>query len=208
MRPYDKIHSCYGIQTLVLGASDPGARVGSGGATLNGIMVVCEHMSSLAGYTVLVHTSNLIGTPRVFLLMVLWFRYQKKFMKFLSIGCARADPTHQSHVKQAGAGAARGMGRILHRPLWQGASDNSSQHGVSHASSFNVVATCVTNRWLKCHNLPAQNGDCPVGAGHGSGDHAPTLQRGAVPLNGHLRIQTPPSYPFFFCQLMAVDGIE
>ena len=40
------------MQTLILGASDPGARVGSGGATLNAVLVVCEHMSSLAGFTV------------------------------------------------------------------------------------------------------------------------------------------------------------
>ena len=38
------------VLTLVL--EDPKERVGSGGATLNALMVVTEHLSAQAGYTV------------------------------------------------------------------------------------------------------------------------------------------------------------
>ena len=38
---------------ILITVEDPDIRVGSGGATINTILVVAEHLSSLAGYTVL-----------------------------------------------------------------------------------------------------------------------------------------------------------
>ena len=38
--------------TLLLTVADPASRVGSGGATLNALLVATEHLSSKAGYTV------------------------------------------------------------------------------------------------------------------------------------------------------------
>ena len=37
---------------LILTVEDPHARVGSGGATLNALLVVSEHLSQCRGYTV------------------------------------------------------------------------------------------------------------------------------------------------------------
>lgn len=38
--------------TLVLAVEDPETRVGSGGATLNALLVAAEHLSARAGFTV------------------------------------------------------------------------------------------------------------------------------------------------------------
>lgn len=38
--------------TLILAIEDPKSRVGSGGATLNALLVVTEHLSAEAGFTV------------------------------------------------------------------------------------------------------------------------------------------------------------
>ena len=38
--------------TLLLSVEDPRCKVGSGGATLNALLVVAEHLSALSGYTV------------------------------------------------------------------------------------------------------------------------------------------------------------
>ena len=39
---------------LLLTLEDPKARVGSGGATVNALLVVAEHLSAKAGYEVLI----------------------------------------------------------------------------------------------------------------------------------------------------------
>lgn len=41
--------------TLLLAVEDPETRVGSGGATLNALLVAAEHLSAQAGFTVSVH---------------------------------------------------------------------------------------------------------------------------------------------------------
>ena len=41
-----------GPETLLLTASDPEERLGSGGATLNALLVAAEHLSARAGHTV------------------------------------------------------------------------------------------------------------------------------------------------------------
>ena len=38
--------------TLILCVEDPHVKVGSGGATLNALLVVAEHLSALSGHTV------------------------------------------------------------------------------------------------------------------------------------------------------------
>lgn len=41
--------------TLLLAVEDPETRVGSGGATLNALLVAAEHLSARAGFTVSAH---------------------------------------------------------------------------------------------------------------------------------------------------------
>ena len=50
----------------VLVVPDPGAGVGSGGATLNALLVLAEHLSALAGHTTVV--PELLLTARVLVL--------------------------------------------------------------------------------------------------------------------------------------------
>ena len=38
--------------TVVLTAEDPAQKVGSGGATINALLLITEHLSAKAGYTV------------------------------------------------------------------------------------------------------------------------------------------------------------
>ena len=54
--------------SLVLVAEDPDARIGSGGATFNAILVVMEHISSLAGYSV--RDSSVLEDKRVLIIHV------------------------------------------------------------------------------------------------------------------------------------------
>ncbi len=49
--------------TLLLSVEDPRCKVGSGGATLNALLVVAEHLSALSGYTVR-NSTFLIGCLR------------------------------------------------------------------------------------------------------------------------------------------------
>lgn len=42
-------------RTLLLAVEDPETRVGSGGATLNALLVAAEHLSARAGFTVSAH---------------------------------------------------------------------------------------------------------------------------------------------------------
>lgn len=42
-------------RTLLLAVEDPEMRVGSGGATLNALLVAAEHLSARAGFTVSAH---------------------------------------------------------------------------------------------------------------------------------------------------------
>lgn len=46
-----------GRETILLTVEDPKAQVGSGGATLNALLVAAEHLSAQAGYTVSTPTS-------------------------------------------------------------------------------------------------------------------------------------------------------
>lgn len=46
--------------TLVLAVEDPETRVGSGGATLNALLVAAEHLSARAGFTVSAHAVPLV----------------------------------------------------------------------------------------------------------------------------------------------------
>lgn len=46
--------------TLVLAVEDPETRVGSGGATLNALLVAAEHLSARAGFTVSAHLVPLV----------------------------------------------------------------------------------------------------------------------------------------------------
>jgi len=55
-------------ESLVLIAEDPSARIGSGGATLNAILVVMEHFSSLAGFSV--RDSSVLQNKRVLIVHV------------------------------------------------------------------------------------------------------------------------------------------
>lgn len=52
--------------TLLLAVEDPQTRVGSGGATLNALLVAAEHLSARAGFTV--SASELLPLWPVFLL--------------------------------------------------------------------------------------------------------------------------------------------
>ncbi|XP_038610452.1 L-fucose kinase [Tachyglossus aculeatus] len=52
--------------TLLLTVEDPDARVGSGGATLNALLVAAEHLSARAGYTVV--TSDVLHKARILIL--------------------------------------------------------------------------------------------------------------------------------------------
>lgn len=54
--------------TLVLVAEDPDARIGSGGATFNAMLVVMDHISSLAGYSV--RDSSVLEDKRVLIIHV------------------------------------------------------------------------------------------------------------------------------------------
>ena len=54
--------------TLVLVAEDPDARIGSGGATFNAILVVMDHISSLTGYSV--RDSSVLEDKRVLIIHV------------------------------------------------------------------------------------------------------------------------------------------
>lgn len=47
--------------TLLLAVEDPEKRVGSGGATLNALLVAAEHLSARAGFTVSAHQGHLPG---------------------------------------------------------------------------------------------------------------------------------------------------
>ena len=49
-------------QTLLLAVEDPETRVGSGGATLNALLVAAEHLSARAGFTVSAHDMPSSGT--------------------------------------------------------------------------------------------------------------------------------------------------
>ncbi|XP_067905880.1 L-fucose kinase [Heterodontus francisci] len=51
---------------VLLTVEDPEARVGSGGATLNALLVAAEHLSAKAGYTVV--TSDVLQTARILIL--------------------------------------------------------------------------------------------------------------------------------------------
>lgn len=48
--------------TLLLAVEDPETRVGSGGATLNALLVAAEHLSARAGFTVSAHGAPSSGT--------------------------------------------------------------------------------------------------------------------------------------------------
>lgn len=48
--------------TLLLAVEDPEMRVGSGGATLNALLVAAEHLSARAGFTVSAHEVPSSGT--------------------------------------------------------------------------------------------------------------------------------------------------
>ncbi|XP_019509452.1 PREDICTED: L-fucose kinase isoform X3 [Hipposideros armiger] len=52
--------------TLVLAVEDPETRVGSGGATLNALLVAAEHLSARAGFTVI--TSDVLHSARILIL--------------------------------------------------------------------------------------------------------------------------------------------
>ncbi|XP_006860375.1 PREDICTED: L-fucose kinase [Chrysochloris asiatica] len=52
--------------TLVLAVEDPETRVGSGGATLNALLVAAEHLSAQAGFTVI--TSDVLQSARILIL--------------------------------------------------------------------------------------------------------------------------------------------
>lgn len=54
--------------TMLLAVEDPQTRVGSGGATLNALLVAAEHLSARAGFTV--SASELLPLWPVFLLEV------------------------------------------------------------------------------------------------------------------------------------------
>lgn len=49
-------------RTLLLAVEDPETRVGSGGATLNALLVAAEHLSARAGFTVSAHKVPSSGT--------------------------------------------------------------------------------------------------------------------------------------------------
>ncbi|GCB64857.1 hypothetical protein scyTo_0011810 [Scyliorhinus torazame] len=51
---------------VLLTVEDPEIRVGSGGATLNALLVAAEHLSAKAGYTVV--TSDVLQTARILIL--------------------------------------------------------------------------------------------------------------------------------------------
>lgn len=46
--------------TLLLAVEDPERRVGSGGATLNALLVAAEHLSARAGFTVSAHAAPFV----------------------------------------------------------------------------------------------------------------------------------------------------
>lgn len=52
--------------TLLLAVEDPETRVGSGGATLNALLVAAEHLSARAGFTVV--TSDVLHSARILIL--------------------------------------------------------------------------------------------------------------------------------------------
>lgn len=52
--------------TLLLAVEDPESRVGSGGATLNALLVAAEHLSARAGFTVI--TSDVLHSARILIL--------------------------------------------------------------------------------------------------------------------------------------------
>ncbi|XP_048965581.1 L-fucose kinase isoform X3 [Canis lupus dingo] len=53
-------------RTLLLAVEDPETRVGSGGATLNALLVAAEHLSARAGFTVV--TSDVLHSARILIL--------------------------------------------------------------------------------------------------------------------------------------------
>ncbi|XP_051830582.1 L-fucose kinase [Antechinus flavipes] len=53
-------------RTILLTVEDPDAQVGSGGATLNALLVAAEHLSAQAGYTVV--TSDVLHSARILIL--------------------------------------------------------------------------------------------------------------------------------------------
>ncbi|XP_056680562.1 L-fucose kinase isoform X2 [Monodelphis domestica] len=53
-------------ETILLTVEDPEAQVGSGGATLNALLVAAEHLSAQAGYTVV--TSDVLHTARILIM--------------------------------------------------------------------------------------------------------------------------------------------
>ncbi|XP_070616672.1 L-fucose kinase isoform X3 [Erythrolamprus reginae] len=57
-----------GRETLLLTVEDPKAQVGSGGATLNALLVAAEHLSARAGYTVV--TADVLQEARILILHV------------------------------------------------------------------------------------------------------------------------------------------
>ncbi|KAM4018042.1 L-fucose kinase isoform 2-T2 [Anomaloglossus baeobatrachus] len=64
-----EIRRCRGLlptDTLILTVEDPQARVGSGGATLNALLVAAEHLSARAGYTVV--SSDVLQGARLLIL--------------------------------------------------------------------------------------------------------------------------------------------
>ncbi|CAH2323870.1 L-fucose kinase isoform X1 [Pelobates cultripes] len=63
-----KSHGVLPPETILLTVEDPQARVGSGGATLNALLVAAEHLSARAGYTVV--SSDVLNDARILILHV------------------------------------------------------------------------------------------------------------------------------------------
>ncbi|XP_026570118.1 L-fucose kinase isoform X1 [Pseudonaja textilis] len=69
-----------GRETILLTVEDPKAQVGSGGATLNALLVAAEHLSAQAGHTVV--TADVLQEARILILHMGW--------DFLFDDCSRA----------------------------------------------------------------------------------------------------------------------
>lgn len=79
--------------TLLLSVEDPRCKVGSGGATLNALLVVAEHLSALSGYTVV--TSDVLRDTNILLLHV--------GIHFPFTACQRGFVTLPAEIKNSGS---------------------------------------------------------------------------------------------------------
>ncbi|XP_028392765.1 L-fucose kinase-like [Dendronephthya gigantea] len=80
---------------LVLAIDDPKPRIGSGSATLNALLVVTEHLSARAGYTVV--EAQVLKNARILILhMGRYFPFSSVGRAFTALPCMRFDPSYSA----------------------------------------------------------------------------------------------------------------